>query len=274
MADLPKDRYEEAPPFAYCAVNMFGSFTVRVKKSDMKRYGAMFTCLASRVVNIEVTHSFDTDSFIQALRRLIAHRGNMRQICSDNSSNFVGAEQKLLKAFREMDQNKIENFIQDHGGDWIIWKKNPPAASHMGGIGEHRIRSARAILNSLLQKNGHSLDKESLQTLMTETEAIINAQPLTVETINDGQSPIPISPNNMLKMKTKLVMPPPGVFQKPDLYYRSWWRRIRHFSNELWSRWRKEFIQTLPERQKCVKMSRNFCIGDIVLLNTDLTTWN
>ena len=173
-----------------------------------------------------------------------------------------------------MDQNKIENVIQDHGEDWIIWKKNAPAASHMGGIWEHQIRSARAILNSLLQKNGHSLDKESLKTLMTETEAIVNAQPLTVETINDGQSPIPISPNNILKMKTKSVMPPPGVFQKPDLYYRSRWRRIQHLSNELWSRWRKEFIQTLPERQKWVKMSRNFCIGDIVLLNTDLTTRN
>ena len=88
MADLPKDRFEEAPPFTYCAVDMFGPFTVRVKRSDMKRYGAMFTCLASRAVHIEVTHSLDTDSFIQALRRLFACRGNVRQIRSDNGSNF------------------------------------------------------------------------------------------------------------------------------------------------------------------------------------------
>ena len=75
-------------------------------------------------------------------------------------------------------------------------------------------------------------------------------------------------------MKTKVVMPPPGVFQKPDLYCRSRKRRIQHLSNEFWSRWRKEFIQTLQERQKWVKMSRNFCIGDIVLLKTDLMTQN
>ena len=62
MADLPKDRFEEAPPFTYCAVDMFGPFTVRVKRSDMKRYGAMFTCLASRAVHIKVTQSLDTDS--------------------------------------------------------------------------------------------------------------------------------------------------------------------------------------------------------------------
>ena len=114
----------------------------------------------------------------------------------------------------------------------------------MGGIWEHQIRSARAILNSLLQIHGHSLDEESLQTLMTET-AIVNSWLLTVETINDGQSPMQISLNNILTMKTKMVMPPPGVFQKPDLYCRSRWRRIQHLSNEFWSRWRKEFIRTL-----------------------------
>ena len=78
----------------------------------MKRYGAMFTCLASRAIHIEVTHSLDTDSFIPALRRLIARRGNVRQMRSDNGSNFVGAEQELLKAFSEMDHNKTEKFLQ------------------------------------------------------------------------------------------------------------------------------------------------------------------
>ena len=64
MADLPNDRFEEAPPFTYCTVEMFGKFTVRVKINDMKRYGAMFTCLANRAVHIEVAHSLDTDRLI------------------------------------------------------------------------------------------------------------------------------------------------------------------------------------------------------------------
>ena len=131
---------------------------------------------------------------------------------TQNGSNFVGAEQKSLKAFSEMDHNKIENSLQDHGGDWITWKRNSPAASHMGGIWEKQTRSARAILNSLLQTHGHSLGEESLKTLMTETQAIINSWPLTVETINDGQSPMSIPPNNILTMKAKVVMSPPGVF--------------------------------------------------------------
>ena len=47
----------------------------------------------------------------------------------------------------------------------------------MVGIWERQVRLARTILNSLLQSHGHSLDEESLQTLMTETEAIINSRP-------------------------------------------------------------------------------------------------
>ena len=39
MADLPKDRFEVAPLFIYCAVDMFGPFTVRVKRSNIKCYG-------------------------------------------------------------------------------------------------------------------------------------------------------------------------------------------------------------------------------------------
>ena len=29
MADLPKDRLKEEPPFTYCGVDMFGSFGIK-----------------------------------------------------------------------------------------------------------------------------------------------------------------------------------------------------------------------------------------------------
>ena len=60
-----------------------------------------------------------TDTFIQALRRLIARRGNVRQIRSDNGPNLVGAEQELIHAFNEMDHTKIQGFLQNSNVDWI-----------------------------------------------------------------------------------------------------------------------------------------------------------
>ena len=51
----------------------------------------------------------------------------------------------------------------------ITWKKNPPYASHMGGVWDGQICSTYSILSSLMQTHGRSLDEESLATLMAET---------------------------------------------------------------------------------------------------------
>ena len=121
MADLPKDRFQEAEPFTYCAVDMFGPCKIKVwtMQSEIKHYGAMFTCLATSAMQIQVSSSMTNDSFIQALRRLIAKRGNMRQIHLDNGLDLAGAEQELIYAFNEMEQKKIQGLLQNSNADWI-----------------------------------------------------------------------------------------------------------------------------------------------------------
>ena len=121
---------------------MFGPFNIKEKRSELERYEAMFVCLATRVVHIEVAHQIDTDSFIQALTRMIAMRENARLIQSGNGSNFLGAENELKRAFLEMDNKKISQFLQDKGTDWIKWQRrqrNTPAASHMSGVWQRQI---------------------------------------------------------------------------------------------------------------------------------------
>ena len=157
-------------------MDVFRLFTVKQRRNIVKRHGAMFTCMASRAVPIEVTFSIDTDSFIIALRRLVAQRGNIRSIYSDNGTNSIGAEQELKKAYLEMDDRKIQSFLLEQGGDWIRWHKNPPLTSHKGGVWERQIHSTRAILGSLLKTHGECLDDESLLTVMTEVEVILNSR--------------------------------------------------------------------------------------------------
>ena len=101
---------------------------------------------------------------------------------------------------------------------------------------------------------------------MTEVEGILNSRPLTVETINDLTSFQPLSPMNLLTMKSKVVSPPPGKFLKPDVYSKKRWRHIQHIAYELWSRWRKEYLQSLQECQKWTSKRRNFRVDYIVLL--------
>ena len=90
--------------------------------------------------------------------------------------------------------------MQSLGGDLVRWIRNPRAVSHMGGVWERQIRSACAILSYLLSTHTKSLDKEFLLTLVVETEVILNSQQLTVETISDPTSNLPLAPSNILTM--------------------------------------------------------------------------
>ena len=131
MADLPKSHIEPAPPFTYCGVDFFGPWHVQRGRTVVKRYGALFTCLASRAVHIEVEDSLETDSLINALRRFICRRGSVREIRCDRGTNFIGAEAELKKAIEEMDDQEIKAELLKENIDWI---KNPASASNFGGV--------------------------------------------------------------------------------------------------------------------------------------------
>ena len=125
----------------------------------------------------------------------------------------------------------------------------------------------------MLKDSPRKLDSESFGTLVTEVEAIVNSRPLTLMNINDPESQ-PLTPNNLLTMKSKVVMPPPGVFQRKDAYCRKRWRYIQHMANVFWERWRKEYLLSLQSRSKWNTTKRNFATGDIVLLKDEDCTRN
>ena len=66
---------------------------------------------------------------------------------------------------------------------------------------------------ALMKQHGHSLDDESLHTLLCEVEAVVNSRPLTTESLSDPLSPLPLTPSTLLTGKTKLILPAPGRFQ-------------------------------------------------------------
>ena len=53
---------------------------------------------------------------------------------------------------------------------------------------------------------------KSLQTLLTEVEAIVNFRLLTTDFVNDVISLLTLSSINLLRMKSRVVIPPPGDF--------------------------------------------------------------
>ena len=269
MANLPEDRLEPAPPFTFCAVDYFGPWYIKEGRREVKRYGVLFTCLASRAVHVEVASSLSTDSFLNAYRRFVGRRGPVRQLRSDQGTNFVGAKNELQQALSTLHHEKIQQELAKRNCDWIDFKMNVPEASHMGGAWERQIRTVRNVLSTLLTQHAAQLDDETLKTFMVEAEAIVNCRPLTVDTINSPQMPEPLTPNHLLTMKSKVILPPPGEFQRADLYSKKRWRRVQYLANEFWTRWRKDYLQSLQPRQKWMAKRRNLQVDDIVVVMDD-----
>ena len=269
MADLPADRLTPTPPFTYCAVDYFGPWYVKEGRKELKRYGVLFTCLVTRAIHLEVANSLETDSYINALRRFICRRGPVRQMRSDNGSNFIGARRELKEALAEMDQSQVKEEMLKENCDWFEVKLNVPSASHMGGIWERQIRTVRSVLSALLEKNGQQMNDEALRTFMCEAEAVVNSRPLTAEGITSADTAEPLTPNHFLTLKTKVVLPPPGKFTSADLYSRKWWRRVQHLTNEFWCRWKKEFLLSLQARQKWTHPRKNLQVNDVVIVKDE-----
>ena len=117
IANLPEDPLEPAPSFTFCAVDYFGPWYVKEGRREMKRYGVLSTCLASRTVHFEVASSLSTDSFLNAYRRFVGRRGPVRQLQSDQGTNFVGAKSELQQALFIFQHEKIQQELAKRNCD-------------------------------------------------------------------------------------------------------------------------------------------------------------
>lgn len=260
MAALPAFRttaYE--PCFTYSGVDYFGPLNVKRGRAVVKRWGAIFTCLNSRAVHLELASSLETDCFINLLRRFINRRGSPRFIYSDNGTNFVGAEREIREAIEHWNQEQISTELLQKGVQWVF---QPPKASHASGVWERLIRSTRKALKAIL---GESLvDEEVAYTVLTEVESVLNSRPLCAAS-DDPSDFEPLTPSHLLLQRPAQALPP-GVFVNEDIYCRKKWKQAQLLTNHFWKRWLKEYVAGLQERQKWNRVRRNAEVGDIVLL--------
>ena len=99
MAPLPVARITPADaPFTSVGVHYFGPIHVKLKRSRVKRYGCIFTCLTMRAIHIEVSQDLSTDSFLMAFSIFVSRRGAPTEIYSDNGTNFRGADCEVRRA--------------------------------------------------------------------------------------------------------------------------------------------------------------------------------
>ena len=271
MAPLPECRVTPGrPPFSQIGVDYFGPLYVKVKRSVEKRYGVLYTCLATRAVNIELTETLDTESCLMAWRRHVSLRGSPTDVWSDNGTNLTATERELKEGLeRLINEGKLVKEMADRG---VNWRFSPPSAPHFGGAWESLVKSAKAALRVVLGST--TVKEEVLRTVLAEVTAILNARPLTHLSV-DPEDESPLTPNHFLLGRAHPHIPP-DVFDEEGQLSHKRWRQAQELIARFWRRWMLEYVPSLMERRKWTRSNRNVQVGDLVLIvdqNAPRGTW-
>ena len=211
-----------------------------------------------------------SSSFINALRRFYAIRGKVQEFRSDRGTNFVGATDDLRIDSINVEDGPVKQLLYKSG---TKWRFNPPYASHMGGSWERLIGVSRRVLESVLKEHSHlKLTHEVLSTFLAEVMAVVNSRPL-IPVSTDSDAPFIHTPAILLTQKTGNVS---ETFDHIDLKdaYRTQWKQVQFLSNLFWSRWKRDYIQTLQLRQRWKTETCNVKKGDIVLMRNKAVSRN
>lgn len=256
MGDLPEARLAHSKrPFTFVGLDYFGPLLITIGRRNEKRWIALFTCMTTRAIHLEVVHSLSTDAAIMCLRRFIARRGTPSQILSDNGTAFVGANRLLRELYGEAVTEYVAN-------NKIEWKFIPPSAPFMGGAWERLVKSVKTALRVTLRDRKPS--DEVLATLLAEAEALVNSRPLT-HISPDPADPEALTPFHFI-LGSSSGRSIPAQLNETDLCSRSGWRRAIRLADHFWKRWVREYLPSLAPRR--IKGSRvtTARIGDPVLI--------
>ena len=273
MAPLPAIRTEGSMlPFSNCSVDFSGAYLTSQGrgKARRKRYLCLFVCNETRAVHLELANNLETDGFLQALCNFTARRGRIKTLTCDNGTNFRGADKELRKLIQEMNEEEIKTYAKENGFEFRF---NPPGAPHMGGVFESLIKSAKRAIRAILKDSEFS-DAE-LQAAFIGAEDLINSRPLGYQS-NDPNDFRTLTPASFLhgRLDGSIL---PATVDKKQFDHRQKWRHIQSVLKHIWKRWIKEILPNLGPRQKWTQDSRNFEVGDEVLVvdkNLPRYKWN
>ncbi|XP_029675478.1 uncharacterized protein LOC115242954, partial [Formica exsecta] len=172
MGQLPTARVTSARPFYNSGLDYAGPVTLRTWRGraarSYKGYFAIFVCLTTSAVHIEVVTDYTTDAFIAAYKRFAGRRGICATLQSDCGTNFVGADVELKRLFAQSSK-ELGSLASLLANDRTEWRFNPPSAPHFGGKWEAAVKSVKFHLRRVLGDT--AVTYEEMTTITTQIEA-------------------------------------------------------------------------------------------------------
>ncbi|CAH2101847.1 unnamed protein product [Euphydryas editha] len=267
MGSLPKERITPSRPFSHTGVDFTGHVDVKINKGrgikTCKGYIAIFICMCTKAVHIELVSDLSTQTFIAALKRMCARRGTPKHIYSDNGTNFVGAAKLLNEEFRQYKTMLSSEFFKEINDLQIQWHFNAPSWPSAGGLWEAAVRSMKNHLKRVIGQQ--KLTYEQFSTLLTQIEACMNSRPLSPlsEDVEDLDY---LTPGHFLTGGPTLSLPLNDPEDTRTLDYRNNWKLIELMRRHYWDRWSKEYLHLLQNRSKWQQTKDNIQKGQLVLV--------
>ncbi|XP_063831773.1 uncharacterized protein LOC135080978 [Ostrinia nubilalis] len=262
MGDLPAARITPSRPFHHTGVDLTGFVDVKSSKGrgikTTKGYIAVFVCMVTKAVHLELVSDLTSSTFLAALRRFAARRGAPQHIYSDNGTNFVGASRTLNQEFIDLQTTLDDKFFSAITDMEIQWHFNAPSWPSAGGLWEAAVKSLKYHLKRVIGEQ--KLTYEEYSTLLAQLEACLNSRPLCALT-EDSEDLDFLTPSHFLASGPTLTI----IETEND--HRTRWQLTQKIFDDVWQRWRNEYLYQLSSRSKWRQSKENLQINDIVTIN-------
>lgn len=279
MGDLPPSRLKPVRVFDTCGTDYAGPFLVKIHKlkrvQPVKVYICLFICFTTKAVHIEIVNDLTSDAYIAALTRFVSRRGLPSNIYSDCGSNYIGAASQMKGILKELfaDENHISNVNRFSTENCIKFHFSPAKAPNFGGLWERAVKSIKYHLRRVIGEQ--LLTIEEFSTLCCKVEAILNSRPLTAMSTDPAEVDA-LTPGHFIT-GSPLTSLPELQLPNPPMNRLRRWHMLQSFSQQIWKRWKTEYLHTLQSRSKWTVDIPPLKEGDVVVIHDEHSrplTWN
>lgn len=268
MAELPSFRTQQARPFTFVGIDYAGPFNIKtshLRNAPLsKGYIALFICLTTKAIHLEIACDQTSAEFIMVLENFISRRGIPSVIYSDNGRNFVGAETDIHEMFDQM-LNQTNDVTRMLAEKRISFKRIPANASHMAGIWERAVGLVKYHLKRVMKDT--KVTAREFDHVLKKIECCVNSRPLWAQSPNADDIEV-VTPSHFWNFQ------PINSLPRPDLCHLrmnqlNQYQYLHRLYCEFWKHWVKEYIDQLQLRSKWNEPKPNLKIGHIVVISND-----
>lgn len=263
MAPLPAVRVRPAHPFVSAGIDYCGPFNVHIgtrrTRTTTKTWVAIFVCMVTKAVHIELAENLSAEAFLNAFSRFTSRRGPCENLYSDHGTNFRKANNQLRHDLADWHSAHTQQQMANKGTTWHFVA---PGGPHQAGLMEAAVKAAKRHLHRVV--GVQPLHFDMFNTLLIRIEACLNSRPLIA--LHDGiDDRLALTPADFLIGRPLVAVPEAPVAELPTNRLK-YWHRLRQMHQHFWKAWNEDYLASLQQRTKWKQPSENLKVNDIVVI--------